>query len=158
MVIFTRSERSELTVGAIQKFPHMPIYPAVTKLLGFRNHGSDTPLRAECPDSVFAFAGIGNPDAFFADLDAWGVRVGGRKAFPDHHRYTKREIQELTAQAQSVGAKALMTTEKDVQNIEKDLLHELPLWIAVIAIGIPDEDRFLDDLHKRLPLRRGVAA
>ena len=158
LVVFTRTEQSTLTVGAIQKFPRMPIYPSVTKLLGFRRHGPDAILLAECPDPVFAFAGIGNPDAFFADLEGWGVRVVGRKSFRDHHRYTKQELQKLTADAQLLGAKALVTTEKDAHNLDAAFLPELPVVMAVIAMDIPDEDRFLRDLRQRLALGRGVAA
>lgn len=158
LVVFTRTEQSEPTVGAIQKFPRMPIYASVTKLVGFRDHGPDAPLQAACSDPVFAFAGIGNPDAFFADLDAWGVRVVGRKAFRDHHRYTRQELQKLTAAAQSLGAKTLMTTEKDAQNLDAAFLPRMPVVVAVIAIDIPDEGRFLRDLQQRLAVGRGVAA
>ena len=158
LVVFTRTEQSTLTVGAIQKFPRLPVYPSVTKLLGFRGREPNATLQAACPDPVFAFAGIGNPEAFFADLEGWGVRVVGRRAFRDHHRYTKQELQKLTTDAQSLGAKALMTTEKDAQNIDGALPLGMPLLIAVIAIDIPDEDRFLRDLRQRLALGRGVAA
>jgi len=158
LVVFTRTEQSTLTVGAIQKFPRMPIYPSMIKLLGFRDHGQDATLHAACPDPVFAFAGVGNPEAFFADLEGWGVRVLGRKAFRDHHRYTKQDLQELAAVAQSLGAKRLMTTEKDVQNIDAVLLPGMPVLMAVIAMDIADEDRFLRDLQQRLALGRGVAA
>jgi tetraacyldisaccharide 4'-kinase len=158
LVVFTRTEQSELTVGAIQKFPRMPIYPSVTKLLGFRDYGPDATLRAVSPDPVFAFAGIGNPEAFFADLEGWGVRVVGRKAFRDHHRYSRQELQKLTAVARSLGAKTLMTTEKDAQNLDAAVLPGMSVQVAVIAMGIPDEDRFLRDLQQRLSLGRGVAA
>jgi tetraacyldisaccharide 4'-kinase len=158
LVIFTRTEQSTVPVGSVQKFPRMPIYPSVIKLLGFRDRGQVATLHATCPDPVFAFAGVGNPEAFFADLEGWGVRVVGRKAFRDHHRYTKQEIEELTAVAQSSGAKTLMTTEKDVQNMDEAFLPGMPVLMAVIAMDIPDEEHFLRDLHQRLAVGRGVAA
>src|SRR3984893_84513 len=133
IVIFTRTEQSPNAVRAIQKFPQMPIYPSTTKLLGFRQHQSRAALQPSCVEPVFAFAGIGNPDAFFTDLDRWSVRVVGHRSFRDHHRYTKRELQELTAAAQRLGAKALMTTEKDAQNLGAGVLSAFPLQIAVVA-------------------------
>jgi tetraacyldisaccharide 4'-kinase len=158
LVVFTRTEQSTSTVCAIQKFPQRAIYPSLTKLLGFRDHASNATLRPTCPDPVFAFAGIGNPEAFFADLESWSVRVVGHKAFRDHHRYTTPELQELTVAARSLGAKALMTTEKDAQNLDAEFLSEMPVQIAVVAMEIPDEERFLRDLRERLALRSGVAA
>ena len=158
LVVFTRTEESKTTVSAIQKFPQMPIYPSTTKLIGFREYRLGSSLQPSCLDPVFAFAGIGNPDAFFADLERWSVRVIGRKSFRDHHRYTKRDIQELTAVALRLGAKGLMTTEKDAQNLEPAFLSELPVQIAVVSMEFPDEDRFLRDVRERLALSSGVAA
>ena len=40
---------------------------------------------------VLAFAGIGNPDKFFATLAEAGIAVAERMSFHDHHRYTAAE-------------------------------------------------------------------
>src|ERR1700729_1413958 len=40
---------------------------------------------------VLAFAGIGNPQKFYATLAEAGVNVAERASFPDHHRYTAAE-------------------------------------------------------------------
>jgi tetraacyldisaccharide 4'-kinase len=61
---------------------------------------------------VLAFAGIGNPDKFFATLSEAGIAVAERVSFPDHHRYTAQEAHELIARASTAGF-VLMTTEKD---------------------------------------------
>jgi hypothetical protein len=64
----------------------------------------------------------------------------------------------LTTAAQRLGAKALMTTEKDAQNLGAGVSSGLPVKIAVVAIEISDEDRFLRDLRDRLAPGNGVAA
>ena len=160
MVVFTRTEQSKLVVYAIQKFPQFQIYPSATKLLGFRPHGgiSHESLRHLGSNPVFAFCGIGNPEAFWGDLERWGLKVVGRKAFRDHHRYTQLEIQTLESDAELAGAAALVTTEKDGQNLDARFLPRMPVHMAVIALEIPDEAQFLRDLHERLALRGGVAA
>ena len=62
--------------------------------------------------SVLAFAGIGDPNKFFATaLDA-GIAVAEREAFDDHHRYTAEEAAGLIMRAEHSGL-ALLTTEKD---------------------------------------------
>jgi tetraacyldisaccharide 4'-kinase len=158
LVLFTRAEQSTGVVPAIQNFPQMPIYPSTTKLIGFREYRSAALLQPLCADPVFAFAGIGNPDAFFKNLERWSVRVIGRRSFRDHHRYTTRDIQELTAAARRLDAKILMTTEKDAQNLEPGLFSELPVQIAVVSMEISDEDRFMRDVRERLAPSSGVAA
>jgi tetraacyldisaccharide 4'-kinase len=61
---------------------------------------------------VLAFAGIGDPDKFFATLDAAGIAVAERRAFPDHHRYTADEAAALLATAERDHL-TLLTTGKD---------------------------------------------
>ena len=61
---------------------------------------------------VFAFAGIGDPDKFFATVTAAGIAIAQRRAFADHHRYTAEEAAWLIMQAEHDGL-ALLTTAKD---------------------------------------------
>ncbi len=65
---------------------------------------------------VFAFAGIGDPEKFFATLTAAGIEVAERASFADHHRYTAAQAQDLLARAQAKGL-MLVTTEKDFMRI-----------------------------------------
>jgi tetraacyldisaccharide 4'-kinase len=60
-----------------------------------------------------AFAGIGDPQKFFATLTAAGLDVAARHAFPDHHVYSAEEAAALLAQARRAGF-TLVTTEKDL--------------------------------------------
>ena len=68
---------------------------------------------------VLAFAGIADPDKFFATLETSGITATVRKAFPDHHRYTARETAALVACAQRDGL-TLLTTEKDMVRMRGD--------------------------------------
>jgi tetraacyldisaccharide 4'-kinase len=68
-----------------------------------------TELRGQ---NVLAFAGIGNPDKFFATLAACGIDAPVRRAFPDHHRFSDFEAQGLLREADAKRL-TLVTTEKD---------------------------------------------
>ena len=68
---------------------------------------------------VLAFAGIGNPEKFFATLAAAGVEAVVKRSFPDHHRYTAQEISALLAQADVLDA-VPVTTEKDLARMAGD--------------------------------------
>ena len=65
---------------------------------------------------VIAFAGIANPERFFATLNSVGANVVARRAFADHHMFTEAEARELLADAERSGA-LLVTTEKDLARL-----------------------------------------
>src|SRR5450759_5097498 len=88
---------------------------------------------------VFVFAGIGDPDKFFATATEAGIAVARRQAFPDHHRFSAEEAAELIMRAEHDGL-ALLTTEKDRARMTGEPLlaalaakaHVLPVTLAVI--------------------------
>jgi tetraacyldisaccharide 4'-kinase len=61
---------------------------------------------------VLAFAGIGDPEKFFATLRDGGLVVGETRSFTDHHVFTPAEAADLLAVADAAGL-TLVTTEKD---------------------------------------------
>ncbi len=68
---------------------------------------------------VLAFAGIGDPEKFFTTLTEAGIDVAAHAGFPDHHRYTAAEAQDLVARAQA-DRLMLVTTEKDLMRLSGD--------------------------------------
>ena len=91
---------------------------------------------------VLAFAGIGDPDKFFASAQAAGIAVAARRAFPDHHRFTAEDAAELLMAADSE-ALALLTTEKDRARMTGDAAlaglieraHVLPVTMQIDEAG-----------------------
>lgn len=133
------------------------IFYAQTRLLGFRKLGvGGTPA---CTNELgegpfFAFCGIGNPQAFFDDLKSWHVSVAETKAFRDHHHYSQADVEELQRSAMKAGAKGLVTTEKDEQNLRHAAPGQLPVYIAAIDLVFPAESE-LDAVLERLMSARG---
>jgi tetraacyldisaccharide 4'-kinase len=64
------------------------------------------------PHRVLAFAGIGDPEKFFATVAAAGIMIAAKKSFPDHHNYTAEEAAELVMDCEH-DSLTLLTTEKD---------------------------------------------
>ena len=62
---------------------------------------------------VAAFCGIARPNQFFDGLEAAGLHLVSRIAFPDHHRCTATDLGRILSAARGAGAAALLTTEKD---------------------------------------------
>ncbi|MGO4711593.1 tetraacyldisaccharide 4'-kinase [Bradyrhizobium sp. 2TAF24] len=68
---------------------------------------------------VLAFAGIGDPQRFFATLRAAGVDVVETEAFPDHHPFVGPELAALAGRA-ARGDLTLVTTDKDLARLRGD--------------------------------------
>jgi tetraacyldisaccharide 4'-kinase len=77
----------------------------------------------ECPSlagrKVFAFCGIGQPEKFFRTLAELGATLVGKRSFPDHHHYSRVDIEELKTRADALGAH-LVTTEKDFVRLDAE--------------------------------------
>lgn len=69
---------------------------------------------------VIAFAGIGLPEKFFATLRGVGATLVATHPFPDHHPFTRAEIETILAEAKAAGAVAV-TTAKDRVRLPPDL-------------------------------------
>lgn len=105
--------------------------------------------------AVIAFAGIGDPERFFATLEGVGIPTQARLSFSDHHRYGAREAADLLARADRDGL-MLVTTEKDqVRLLGVPALAELARRTRVLPITLAFDqqssvrDRLVAALRKR---------
>lgn len=127
IAIITRSDQvREYKIADIEKQllktnPKLLIGRAVHKPVELHDaHGKDLQMNYLNEKKVFAFCGIGNPEAFFQTLRDLGVELVGRKAFDDHHHYSEQDIKDVCYQAQQAGAELMATTEKDWAKLEID--------------------------------------
>ncbi|HWZ25784.1 MAG TPA: tetraacyldisaccharide 4'-kinase [Verrucomicrobiae bacterium] len=156
VIVFTRTENAPGAKEAIQRFWKLPIFAASTFLLGFRSLGLEGPLQSVADlgsGPFFAFCGIGNPEAFVRDLQRWGVAPAGHMFFADHHRYTLEDVQAIDQAAKGVGAKGLLTTEKDFCNLTSVALPALPVYVSIIDLKIDGEITFLSAIDHLLQAR-----
>ncbi|MBN9120892.1 MAG: tetraacyldisaccharide 4'-kinase [Planctomycetes bacterium] len=72
------------------------------------------PVEALAGAAVGGFCGIGNPAGFRHTLEGLGATVADFRAFPDHHAYTRADVESLTRWAESLPKGAVLaTTQKD---------------------------------------------
>ncbi|MGD0901560.1 MAG: tetraacyldisaccharide 4'-kinase [Terracidiphilus sp.] len=105
---------------------------------------------------VVAFCGIARPEQFFAGLEAAGLPIATRIAFPDHHRYSPRDLDRLAAAARKTGAAALITTEKDqvrLGTLAAAFPESLSLKTAGLRVEIEDEDEAVEWVVERIASR-----
>ena len=89
---------------------------------------------------VLAFAGIADPEKFFATLTEAGVVVAERRSFADHHPYTAIEARMLMAHADDQNL-VLITTEKDhVRLAGNPKLAELAGRTVVLPVRLVIEE------------------
>jgi tetraacyldisaccharide 4'-kinase len=161
VLIFTRTENMPGTVEAIQKLNQYPVFAAATQLVGFRRLGGEITLLS--PSEVgagpfFAFCGLGNPDAFFRDLRSWGLAVCGQMSFPDHHRYTEKDVSQIQMGAKRAGANAFVTTEKDERNLTGIGFDHAPVYVSAIDLIVSPEADFKSILDQTLQGNSGAEA
>lgn len=102
---------------------------------------------------VYAFCGIARPEQFFFGLERTGLAVTACRAFRDHYRYTRKDMDRLIAAARTTGAVALVTTEKDAVRLgalASAFPSELPLKTAHLSIEIEEEATAIDWIIGRL--------
>lgn len=91
--------------------------------------------------ALFAYAGIGRPEKFFATLESIGGNIAERRAFPDHHAFSADEANGLLTAARSQNL-TLVTTEKDLARMRgQAALNEL----AQASLSLPITLRFQDE-------------
>jgi tetraacyldisaccharide 4'-kinase len=109
-------------------------------VLAARLKPDDASLNSLRGRRVLAFAGIGDPARFFNTLRKGGVDVISESAFPDHHMFSKADIDGLLSEARGDGL-TLVTTEKDLARLRPR--GELPVWAQAVvpfAVTLEFED------------------
>ncbi|MCY4595831.1 MAG: tetraacyldisaccharide 4'-kinase [Bryobacterales bacterium] len=89
-------------------------------------------------ERVAAFCGIGNPQSFFLQLQEAGCQIVLERAFPDHHRYSRHDLDGLSRSAAANGARAFVTTSKDAMNIVTPRELALPTYEFQISMEVEE--------------------
>ncbi len=122
-----------------------PSLPAFEGLV-LRAHIGPAPAPSWRGQRVLAFAGIGQPEKFFASLTDLGAEIVETASFTDHHFYTGKELGALKAKARAAKAR-LVTTEKDfvrLSEAEREDIEILPVTACIEPLAALD--RLLDRL------------
>jgi tetraacyldisaccharide 4'-kinase len=105
---------------------------------------------------VLAIAGIANPERFVTSLREAGHTVVDSMAFPDHHRYSAKDLAAIEAKLQSSGAAAVFTTSKDAVRFEallrasryggQALSPSFPLYHVPLILEFDPPDALFDSV------------
>jgi tetraacyldisaccharide 4'-kinase len=115
---------------------------------------------------IFAFCGIGNPDAFLNTIKGLGANLIGAKVYDDHYHYANKDVAEICREAMDLRADLILTTQKDwskiIGNLKfrqtdggqapiSDFQSSIPFaYLAVELKIISGEDRITRLIKERL--------
>jgi tetraacyldisaccharide 4'-kinase len=110
----TETQLSELEQILRAINPDMVIAKSVHALVYAKSqYNTEISIEQLKDKKVFAFCGIGNPDAFLNTVKNLGAQVVGSKIYNDHYHYTDTCLSEISEQAKEFGADLILTTQKD---------------------------------------------
>lgn len=87
---------------------------------------------------VFAFAGIGHPQKFYHTLGQLGFDIVQTIDFPDHHFYSKEELENIIQKAKEQNAE-VYTTSKDFVKVPPSLQKYINALEIAVVWDNPDE-------------------
>jgi tetraacyldisaccharide 4'-kinase len=152
-VVFTRIDRAdpprEARVELSRWNPGAPVFTARIRTGGlWDERGSavaDTRLTSR---RFLAVCGIANPGSFRASLAELDLSAEEILAFPDHHRYDRRDLERIRRAADRTGSAWIATTEKDAVKLEGRT--SLPVVALRLEVEV-GEAEFFPFLRSRLP-------
>ena len=153
-VVITRCDQvteNELTQleGKLQQIkPNMIIARSMHKPICAKSTDNKEINPDELKDKkIFAFCGIGNPDAFLDTIRALGSEPAGSKIYNDHHHYTDNDIADIREQAEYSKADLILTTQKDWSRLPisdfQILIENRKLKTDILFAYLAIEIRFL---------------
>src|SRR5665213_381177 len=101
-----------------------------------------------------AFCAIARPEAFAEMLLDAGCGIVDTVAFPDHHRFTAGDVEQLLDVAKKRKASGFVTTEKDAVKLPDVLRKWLetvgPVVVVELDVEFVDAEAVMNDLKERL--------
>jgi len=107
---------------------------------------------------IFAFCGIGNPNAFLNTIRGFGANLVGSKIYNDHHHYTDDCLADIYEQAGRLGADLILTTQKDWTKIIADCQSSIVNCLDILWAYLVIELKFIAGEDKLKQLIESVLA
>jgi tetraacyldisaccharide 4'-kinase len=156
IIVITRSDHAPAVESVIRHYSQAPIFYAFplpqTPRFARRDYPGEEDAAARSK-RLFAFCGIGNPGAFLADLRNWGYHIVACQFFPDHYRYTPKDIHKIERDAVSAGAEGLICTEKDFFNLGETRAQTIEIRYCPIILHVPDAEGLWRAITERAEAR-----
>lgn len=158
LVVVTRKRAGQARARGIemslaQRWPSLPRAGVHLRLTGLAPYsesaGLGAPVGFEGAACRLVVAGVARPDTVRAQLAEVGASVGRFEAYPNHHRYTRADVERIE---RGVKEGPLVTTLKDAVKLAPLLRARVPLYVLLQEVewewGREAMERELDGLVK----------
>lgn len=152
LVLLTRCDQAEwgkveeirkCIQALIPKTPLVLTNHSPVKLVNASRESAD--LKLLQGKKVIGFCGIGNPRAFRKTIVQLGAEVVAFRNFPDHHNYTRDDIEEIRGWVRQQAMECVVvTTQKDLVKVRLTQIGNRPLWAVQIQLRITEGSELLD--------------
>ncbi len=160
VAVITRSDQSADVANIRRKIETLAPGLAVVETshapsLWVNSGGATQAVNAWQGQRLAAFCGLGNPNAFRGTLEKLGHEVVAWRTYPDHHPYTRADIDDLRRWARDLPVGTVVaTSQKDLVKIRLERLEGHELWALRIGIQVhAGETEFLELVKKSLNAR-----
>ncbi len=144
----------------LNKFnPQAQIIESVHRPLGFYDIEKPEELLAADilkGETAALFSGIGDPGSFEKLITGLGIKTGLAFRFPDHHNYSKIDLDKIVKDSKERNINTIITTEKDAARLcAQRRAHSAGriLFLRIeLAIKDNDKERFFNRLLTLYPL------
>jgi tetraacyldisaccharide 4'-kinase len=152
VIIVTRTDQVEraeimrIRARTARLAPGVPVIETTHRPTALVNaERAEQNLEAISRRPVAAFCGIGNPEAFRRTLTLRGASIAAFRTFPDHHGYTRADIEDLRGWARRQDPHCLIvTTQKDLVKVRLTRLGERELWALRIQLAVEHGQELLE--------------
>lgn len=147
----TQEHRAERLINEIKEYNSgAPIFFAGHKPSFVRTiSGQEFPPGWLSGKDVYGFCGIGNPDSFRDTLSSTGARLMGFRAYRDHHRYSRWDMERIIKESQRSNAEWIATTEKDIMRLKG---FDLPENLVSLGIEFSVGKRFYEEVFSEIKI------
>ena len=97
--------------------------------------------------TILAAAGLAHPARFVESLRDSGWTIADSVLFPDHHRYTRADVERLTTRMQQSGAVAVFTTDKDAVRFEALGALPFPLYRVPLVVTFEPAEALFESVR-----------
>jgi tetraacyldisaccharide 4'-kinase len=144
IVIHRPKGNLEQLKSELKKYSDAPLIVTDVKLRGIH-----PPLNVE-GTKVGLLSAIANPLSFERTAGEIGFKIIDHLSYPDHEGFPLEKLQRFSDYCQTLGAEALLCTEKDWVRWERPPALSLPLHTLEIDLRVIEGDKTLERLIEQL--------
>ena len=113
-------------------------------------------INSESEKKVLGFCGLAKSQNFWSSLSKAGVSLSYKISFPDHHVYTRKDIDHVLQKTEESQCQYILTTEKDIVKIRKLLKPDELIHFTKASLTFYDEQTKLEQCLTKVIKQRGI--